>query len=227
MKLFWIIIAAILAFLGILGAFICVYSARWPIPTPYPPNRWNLVLNDPLKTDRREWSLDTRPDGSKCSFAGDVYHITQVTKGSPHYCLARGTNFTDFAFEVQMTILQGDRGGIVFHSTENASSLYYFYVDQDGRFGLDITRERRYLKTLIYGRSLAIQTGLNHSNLIAIVAEGYTFKLYANKQLIATVTDMARVLSRGYLGLTAYSYAVNTPTEVVYSDAKAWTPPPS
>ncbi len=65
---------------------------------------------------------------------------------------------------------------------------------------------------------VAIHTGLNASNVIAVVANGNTLDLYVNMQKIASVTDST--YNHGIIGLIADP--TNNPTELVYINAKGW-----
>ena len=74
--------------------------------------------------------------------------------------------------------------------------------------------------------SSVIHRGLGQINLIAVVAEGSTIRLYVNRQQIDSVTDST--YSHGSIGLVAETYISTTdfhPTEVVYSNAKLWVLP--
>ncbi len=73
-------------------------------------------------------------------------------------------------------------------------------------------------KTLTSNSSSAIKTGLNQSNLIAVVANGSTLDLFVNGQKIDSVLDST--YSHGQIGVVAD--ATNNQTEVVYSNAKVW-----
>ncbi len=95
-------------------------------------------------------------------------------------------------------------------------TFYHFAVCQDGMYALYDS----YDITLIQpNSSSAIHTGLNQSNLIAVVANGSTLDLYVNNQKIDSVSDSAH--SQGQIGVAATD--VNNPTEVVFSNAKVWT----
>ncbi len=69
------------------------------------------------------------------------------------------------------------------------------------------------------GTSLAIKTGLNQSNIIAVVASGSDLDLYVNHQHIAYVSNST--FSQGQLGVCAED--AGNPTKVVYENAAVWT----
>jgi len=122
-----------------------------------------------------------------------------------------------------MTILRGDAGGVIFRRTDqaNLSSLYQFRIDQYGRYGLYLHTGSTSsgIKILIEGSSNTINTGLNHENVITVIASGSAIYMYVNGLFVANVKDST--LSGGQIGLTASDYS--NPTEVVFQDAKVWT----
>jgi lipid-binding SYLF domain-containing protein len=74
-------------------------------------------------------------------------------------------------------------------------------------------------KVLVAGSSSAIKTGLKQSNLIAVVANSNNIKLFANGQLITSMSDNS--YSHGAIGLVAEDDS--SPAEAVFSNAKVWT----
>ncbi len=186
---------------------------------PYPPFG-TLALDDPLSDNSQGYvwyDYSTNSIGGACQFTGGAYHVSQSNAHYLGFCNAKSTNFSNLAFEVQMRIIQGDCGGVIFRFQEpNNGTFYHFAVCQDGMYALYDS----YDITLIQpNSSSAIHTGLNQSNLIAVVANGSTLDLYVNNQKIDSVSDSAH--SQGQIGVAATD--VNSPTEVVFSNAKVWT----
>ena len=180
-----------------------------------------LALSDPLHdSSRGYWHVGPDDVGGDCEFLGNAYHVSQSRTNYFQSC-SEPTDFSNSAFEAQMTIVKGDCGGLEFRSDRNTGKSYDFVVCQNGSYMLvlyvDFTSTNS--KTLISGSSSAIHTGLNASNVIAVVANGSTLDLYVNMQKIASVTDSTS--SRGVIGLIAY-LSYNNPTEVVYSNARVW-----
>jgi hypothetical protein len=195
-------------------------------PNVYPPVGWQLVLDDPMNTNNGNWAVSSIPaSNGACRFIGNVYQVNTSKQDWFTYCPAERTDLTNFALEVQMIITKGDRGGIIFYYNASTKNFYYFWISHGGLYELDIYENNYFYKTLKQGSSVAIHTGLDQSNVIAMVAQGSTFQLFVNKQLIATVTDKESFFGHGDVGLT--SYEDNNPTEVIYNNAKMWTPPNS
>ena len=133
-------------------------------------------------------------------------------------CLARGS-FSDFAFQVQLMIIDGPSGGLVFRADGSLSRYYVFGIAASGVYSLTLVEGNFLGKTLNYSNSSAIKTGLNQPNILTLVARGSNIYLYINKQFIASVHNSA--YSSGQVGLTATSFA-NPSADVAFSNAKVW-----
>ena len=173
------------------------------------------ALDDPLRDNSKGygWSEGDQGNGGNCAFTGGAYHVSQTDPNYLTWCSATTTDFSNFVFEVQMKIIKGDVGGIIFRN-----SVYTFDVGQDGSYQLLVcastcTSPRSF-------NSSAIKVGLNQTNLIAVSAQGSAIGLYVNHQLIDSLDDSTS--SSGQIGVIA-SPSNNNPTEVVYSNAKVWT----
>lgn len=114
-----------------------------------------------------------------------------------------------------MTIITGHSGGIIFRA-DGINSNYFFRIGQDGSYELDSYGAQQ--QTLKSGTSSAINTGLNQSNLIAVVANGSTIDLYVNLHHIDSVSD--GTYTSGQVGVAAYS--TSGTTEVTFNNAMVW-----
>jgi hypothetical protein len=152
----------------------------------------------------------------------DAYHVSQSKTPNFFICLS-SANFSNYVFEVQMTIIRGDCGGIIFRYGAN-NTLYYFEVCQNRTYQLrkyvDIHDADSTSFPTPSSDNSAIKGGLNQNNLIAIEAQGDIISLYVNNHQIASVQDNS--YSKGQVGLFARAY--NSSTEVVYNNAKVWIP---
>lgn len=188
-------------------------------PNPYPPRTGGLVLSDALKDNSKgyRWDVGTFANGSSCTFARGNYHVAISTRGHVFACHAGNGNFANLAYEVQMTILKGDRGGLFFRQIGTQGPFYYFSIKTDGSYELDsFTGSTSHV--LQRGTSPAIKAGLNQTNLLAIVAQGNSITLYVNRQSIAHESDSTT--NHGLIGLAAD--ATNQPAEVVFMNANVW-----
>ena len=179
------------------------------------------ALDDPLSdnTGNNSWDQTNNAVNGQCVFPGTGYHALAAQQGFFHPCLAEASNFRNFAYQVTMIIDSGKQGGIVFRANSASMSLYFFYVDIDGRFSLDLYKSSSQAKTLSSGFNAAITTGLKQSNQLAVVAYNGTLYLYVNQQFITSIAD--NTLSGGKIGVAALD--LKNPTEVEYSNAQVWT----
>jgi flagellar basal body-associated protein FliL len=186
---------------------------------PYPPGRGTLALNDALRDNSKGNNWDT--NATNCAFTGGTYHVSAPNISSLATCTARSTNFSNFAYEVQMTIIKGDTGGILFRANATNNTSYIFYVSQAGRYELVLCPGTTCHDIIRTAPSPAIIQGLNKPNLLAVVALGNTLTLYVNHQQVGQVTDST--LSQGQIGLVASAFATaGHPTEVMYSNVRVW-----
>jgi hypothetical protein len=188
----------------------------------YLSGRGTLAFFDRLsQQDGNQWSLHGSDSyGASCQFAGGAYHVSQ--QGNSHFaaCSTQGI-FGNFTFEGQLTITQGDCGGVTFRE-DNNGHFYYFLFCENGTYQV--------FKYVSYGasdamilrssRSFAIHTGLGRQNKIAVVANGDTMLFYANERQIDRVQDASYTL--GSIALIARPLYGHT-TDVIYSNARLWT----
>ena len=189
-------------------------------PNPYPPGGGTLALLDPLSDNSRGfgWSENS----TNCAFTGGAYHVIAPNVHLFAYCAARATNFVNFAYEVQMKIIKGDVGGIIFRANSTNNNFYLFYVSQAGSYQLFLCPGNTCRQLVASTPSAAINKGPNATNLVAVVATGTSITLYVNKQQVTSVNDTT--FSHGQIGVVASPFATaGHPTEVVYSNARVWT----
>lgn len=200
-------------------------------PAPY---GGTCVFSDPLSGSGKSFHLDVASysGGSACQFKPDAYHIV-VTEGYLVDCTASDTNFSNFAFEVRMTFVQGVDaygvyGGIVFRYGSDGS-YYDFLVGITGQYYLEKVPEGVHANAGILDQGYldGFNAGLNVPNLIAVTAVGTIISLYINRSTtpVSTVNDTS--LSHGQIGLTAEVGPGTTPNgngiiDVAFSDANVW-----
>src|SRR6266567_2160397 len=189
-------------------------------PNPYPPGVGTLALLDPLGDNRRGFSWSE--NSTNCVFTGGAYHVIAPDSRSSAYCTARSTNFVNFAYEVQMKIIKGDVGGIIFRANSTNNNFYLFYVSQAGSYELFLCPGITCNQLVASTPSTAINKGLNATNVVAVVATGTSITLYVNRQRVTSVNNAT--FSHGQIGVVASPFAnAGHPTEVVYSNARVWT----
>jgi eukaryotic-like serine/threonine-protein kinase len=189
-------------------------------PDPYPPTNGKLVVYDPLSTiTNSQWFNYTDSSfGGHCGFTGGTYHLSQTQTHRFYECASTST-FRNFAFEVQMRIISGDCGGLIFRSNSKGQ-LYLLSICQSGSYQFYMYPDfsGNNIKTLTDGSAPAIHTGLNQLNTVAVVANGSQLDLYVNNQRIDSINDST--YSQGTIGMIANS--ISASTEVSYSNLKVW-----
>ena len=222
-----VILAAIIGGLFLLRSSVVIQPT--PTPTPTPQNIYNQVTseipalsNTLSQNDTKNWSwiVYNNHKDSACEFTGGAYHAIALLTGYKYICPAYATNFSNFAFQVQMRIIKGDCGGLFFRGNSDANQYYFFAVCQDGTYEFsryDVPGE--HTKLFVSSSSQLINTGLNQSNLIAILANQSQLSLYVNNTFVYGTND--GTYTHGQIGVA--SVDTNNITEVIFSNAKVWT----
>ena len=188
----------------------------------YLPGNGTLAFFDPLNQERGSQWASYGPDSSdqSCQFTKGADHVSEPRSHYFLWCPAQGT-FSNFAFEVQLTIMHGDCGGMIFRSDGNGH-FYYFQICEDGTYWVTtfVDNIPSHAKDQHNGSTSALHTGLSHQNKIAVVASDSTLTFYANEQQIVQVQDSS--YTSGTIALIANSGQGNA-TDVAYSNATLWT----
>jgi len=191
--------------------------AATAIATTYPFSN-KILLNDPLSDNSKgmKWDVSSNQTGGSCQFTGQAYHARETQAGYFNTCFANQSHFSDYTFQVDMTITSGDRGGLLFRADSVNNKLYYLRLDQDGTYSLFLYVDNTgtNARSLDHGSATGFNSGLNQKNTVGVVARGNSIGLYVNKQLINTITD--NTYTTGEIGLTAESHTAST--EVIYSN---------
>src|SRR6266702_4785007 len=179
------------------------------------------VLNDPLsQQDANSWEVDDKTGGGGCAFTDGKYHASMPQAGFFASCYAQNSNFSNFAFQVQMTILKGDRGGIIFRSDSAATKFYLLRFDQNGAYNFFVYsgNSGSNAKNLLEGSAPSFHTGAKQANQIAVVARGSNIYMYVNQQYLTSLTDST--YSSGSIAVFAEDHTNST--EVAFSNAQVW-----
>lgn len=183
-----------------------------------------LALNNPLSDNSKgyRWAEFTS-NSSACRFTAGAYEVDTPTHIFQACYATSSPQFSNFAFEIQMKIIKGDCGAILFRVDSTNDNFYDFEVCQDGRYEVDLHTGKasspfKILVTL--QSSSVIHSGLGQDNVLAVVANRNTFDLYVNHQKIDSMTDST--YNQGQIGVYGSSY-FGDPTEVLFSNARVWT----
>jgi hypothetical protein len=200
------------------------------IPTPRTPQELYAqitqgppAIDDPLLMNgTNNWTETTSADGQfRCAFSGGTYHASAQPKNSFMLCMAQATNFGDLAYQVEMTIVKGEFGGMVLRADGSQTKYYSFFIDRYGAYTLitSVDNTGTHDRVLRKGTSAFIRTGLNQVNTLAVIARGSSLYLYINQQYIGSASDTA--YSAGQIGVFGGNYTM-APADVVFSHAQVW-----
>ncbi len=169
------------------------------------------IMNEGLGApDNYGWDHVTQPN-TNCTFAGGAYHA-QANPGYFSPCYASATNFSDLLLQVQMMVMSGHSGGVVFRANATNDYEYQFRISTDGTYILNkyvVDGGKPATKPLLSGGSSAIVKGLKQPNLIAILAQGNAIAIYINKKYVDITND--GTYQQGQIGV----YTDSDPSSVV------------
>jgi serine/threonine protein kinase len=176
------------------------------------------VLDDPLIGESEsQWQIGSINSQSSnrdgCNFTNGVYQASLSTAPYFFRCVAQATHFSNIAYQVEMSVIAGDGGGLIFRA--NANAEYRFRVDASGYYDLagPPAENIHYTKS-----TRPVHTGLNQWNLLTAVAKDSDLYLYVNRQLVMYCHDSFS--SNGNIGI--FVIDAGNPTTVQFRNAKVW-----
>ncbi len=180
------------------------------------------ALNDSMTSGNTASNWDE--SSGQCTFTGNGYQTSEPTKGFFIPCMAQTPTFSNFAYQVKMTINNGDGGGMLFRA-DNANSKYMlFYLDHTGSYELYlyVNSNGKDAKELAAGSvGSGMNTGYNQTNTLTVIARGNDIYLYINQVFLTHVTvNQSGALSSGQIGL--FADAINGATQVTYTSVRVW-----
>ena len=183
------------------------------------------ALDDPLKDNSGKHKWDEgrgQAVNTGCAFTAGAYQASESQPGYLQPCFAEATNFSNFAYQVQMTITNGNRAqaGILFRANSATGKYYLFLIGTDGSYALELYTNNQFT-LLSSGFSSQITPGLNQPEQLAVLATNNTFSLLVNQAFVTSATDSA--LTSGQIGVVAIDNS--TPAVAQFSDAKVWKLP--
>lgn len=177
-------------------------------------------LTDPLsKQSSANWDNYTDPGQDACIFKDGSYHVQQLQTGYFMPCDEQNNGYEDFTLQVNMTIVSGDYGGIIFRGKDGF--FYFVEIDLSGDYALykwDYQQSSGSSIRLSSGSTGYMLPGNNQVNQLTLIVEGSTFYLYVNQHYINTFTD--RSFASGWIGFVADNDGDST--DVAFSNEKLW-----
>jgi hypothetical protein len=194
---------------------------------PYAPKGTNetLALTDSLtKPDKWKVNLNNNQKES-CTFS-DGFHMKVAETNTLYYCESQvsGASYDNLSFEVEMTVLSGDCGGIILRDSGTSYYKgYVFSVCSDSSYFMyredyDPKIKQSTATTIDNGTTVGFQS--NQVNKIAITAKGNVIEGYLNGKKLSSKKDTA-FTDKGLVGLVAIEN--NQSTEVKFTNAKVWS----
>ncbi len=156
---------------------------------------------------------------SGCVFSNGAYHLHVAPTDNYVYCSATGTNYKNFIYQVQITMINDLEAGITFRSFIENLPSFVFSITTTGLYALDAYQSIRQGRVLAFGRSSAIHLGQNQTNVIAVMARGSTISLFINKQFIKNISD--NNYSPGEIGMFTGN-APRSNIDVAFTNAQVW-----
>ncbi len=182
------------------------------------------TLNDSLQSSNNsDWDAATYTDSHKrtigaCNFANNSY-FSQAQTSYFIRCMAEASDYGNLTYQVQITVIDGQTGGLLIRADANGSG-YYFSISMDGSYSLQkvaVDSSGNSVNTvLVSGNSTAIKTG--QANLLAIIAHGSNMYLYINKHYVDQASDTT--YTSGRVGIYADGDTENA--RVVARAAQVW-----
>lgn len=174
----------------------------------------SLANNSPLN-----WNQYDSASNGGCIFTGGMYHVKELDTGYFQPCFAQSSNFSNFTFQVQMTILSGEYGGLIFRADSQNTKFYLLQIGTASSYELFtyLNNSGSNSKTLLTSYSSAIK-GLNQPNLLTLIARGNQLTLFVNKQYVDTVSDSS--YKTGQIGFVAYDRTISS--DVAFSNLQIW-----
>jgi hypothetical protein len=177
------------------------------------------VLNDSLAFNTGSgWDENLAQGGGGCGFNSGAYHASLTPKGYYFTCIAHNTNFSNFAFQVQMQIVQGDAGGLVFRANSSAYKFYVLSIGRDGTYAVSTSKDFSHNTEIGYGQSPAFKQNAGQTNLLTLVARGNNMYFFVNKQYAGSINDGA--YKSGQIGLMVDNRSGST--DVAFKNAQVW-----
>lgn len=166
-----------------------------------------------------QWYVSPSGQAHGCFF---INHTYDMSSQGPNYCAVANTNFANFVYQIQMKIVHGQAGGIIFRANDTASTYYIFEITTGGRFFvLRIDSLNTAPVQIGAGSNFAIHTGIGASNIIAAEASGSLLTFYVNATAIAQIRDSH--YSSGSIGVIVGQPNDQSVMEVAYTYARVWT----
>jgi len=172
--------------------------------------------------DSNVWERGGLSSGT-CTFTDHAYHIYVNAIKSSHnltYCFPKAPTFTNFVFQVQMTFLKGNGGGIIFRANTTEAKWYFFAIQPDASYVLYVYKglgpAGKYIITTLHGESNAIISP--KMNKLTVIAKDNVIYVLVNRQYLWKQVD--DTYSSGNIGLLVADN--QNLTDIAFANVEVW-----
>jgi serine/threonine protein kinase len=136
-------------------------------------------------------------------------------------CLAQQTNYTDFIYQVDLTMTRSETAGLIFRNNSVLNADYLFEVNSDNTYFLNSsTPSLSAQNALIPQRSFSGQT--TNPLTLTVIARGHDIYLFINRHFLAHVSDATS--GSGQIGLFVDAHPTDQGGAIAtFSNLKVWT----
>ncbi len=177
------------------------------------------ALNDPLSSNGQGnvWDVGyTDNNNTGCNFVNSSYQVLEALPGILRPCFADNTTFSNFAYQIALTMNSNCAAGVILRGNKNAGNYYLFTIDANGSYQFEVYNGSHHY-TLVSGSSAAILP-VGQANTLAVIADQGVFDLFINQTFVAESIDGQ--LSSGQIGVVVGNTSV--PASVNFSNAEVW-----
>ena len=154
--------------------------------------------------------------GIDCIFTNNAYHIRGASGMILPACMDEQNTYTNFVFQVQMTVIKGSGGGIIFRD-DTSGNFYSFTVMDSSLYSLFAWNESETDgKPLAFGRTAVDKT----TNTLAVMAQGSKIAMFVNKHYIGSVDNTYS--STGTIGFAGGRTSMQDNIDVAFSHFQIW-----
>jgi serine/threonine protein kinase len=180
------------------------------------------VLNDPLTNRSTSTWRSVQGKNYACLFTSGTYHMQIASASTYLNCLDQKPSVHNFAFEVEMSVIKGDGGGIIFRSDDSQANFYVFRTASSGTqsyFSFLAYVTSGTTTSIKYIQETVSQIDAHAFNLITVIGYEDTFYFYINKMFLMKAQDTT--LTKGSMGMYAWNGDKGA-TEVAFRNARIW-----
>lgn len=164
------------------------------------------------------WDVYNAVGGGGCAFSGSALRASVSQPSFYVPCFAHATNFGNFAFEAQVSIVKGDEAGLIFRANDASSQFYVFRISRDSNYALYLSKDAKNSVPIAEDSSPAIKTSQGQLNILTVIAQNSNIYMYINKQFAGSVND--GTYASGEIGVFAGDKT--EATEVAFSNIRVW-----